>query len=308
MKKNIISRLNISNKKLFVIIGCFILVIIIAATIAVSLSPESKIKQTIADEIERNDFKIDEIVIKDGDWVLAKISSTSRGDSNNPSFNILHSEENVYRLVLGPGTDFDIDSLIDNEVPESIIRYFFGDEPLFVHFGGDSPLSSYSTSLVQAAKAAITLYSRAENIDLKRAALDSDSWQSDIGSNRPHTMSTSLTFDVLVNNETELLTNIIIDDFNATIQLRKNNAVAFEATIDLSDNFITVGSDPMPDNTHESTMTGVITLTKDYLNYINNNDLPPLEINDRANLYYSFPIDLPNQTSLYKTSRYDFYY
>jgi hypothetical protein len=282
--------------------------IIVVVAIIASLSPESNIKQTIANEIERSDFKVDEIVIKDGDWALAKISSTNRSDSNNSSFNILRNESGTYRLILGPGTDFDIDSLIDNEVPESIIKYFHGDEPLFIHFSGDSPLSGCSTSLAQTAQAAITLYSRAKNIDLKRVVLDSDSWQSDIGSNRPHTMSTSLTFNVLINDEVKLLTNITIDDFNAIVQLHENNVVVFEATINLSDEFIAVGSDPTLDEAHGFAMTGVVTLTEDYLNYINNSGLPPLKIGDRANLYYNFPLDSPSQTDLYVTSGYDFYY
>jgi hypothetical protein len=308
MKNNIINQLDLSKKKLFIIMGCFVFVIIVATTITVSLSPESKIKQTIAEEIKQNDFKVDEIIIRDGDWALAKISSTNRNDSNNPSFSILYNETGTYRLVLGPGTDFDIDSLIDNKVPESIIQYFFGDEPLFIHFGGDSPLSNYSTSLVRAAQAAITLYSRAENITLKRAVLDSDSWRSDIGSNRPHTMSTSLTFDVSINDETKLQTNIIIDDSNAIVQLHKNDAVVFEATIDLASKFIAIGSNSAADEAHGSAMTDVVTITEDYLNYINNSGLPPLKIGDRANLYYNFPLDSPNQTDLYATSGYDFYY
>ena len=125
------------NKFVRIVIIVMITITIIAIILSVILRPgdnynlsseEKKLQSDIQSSIERDDARIAEVMVQDGDWSLAKINSTE--DRGNYTMVIMQGEQ----LVLGPSSNFSIDTLANNGIPNSIIDYLYPDKPHWIGF------------------------------------------------------------------------------------------------------------------------------------------------------------------------------
>jgi hypothetical protein len=266
------------------------------------------VERAIANKTGRTNFKIEKIVIEDGDWVLALASSNRQDDRGNRSFYVLEKDGSSYRVVSGPSTAFGADELADAGVPDSVIKYFAGDDQgvIWIGFNEGSPMSTHSSSFIKMVETAIALYCRAANLDLKHAALEKDSWKDDVElDDHANTVSISRSFSVVLNTRHKLLVNITEKSSSLNISLQRDSNVVFEAIADLSKRFVTIGKDPALGGANRLVSTNIFTITTEDLKY-DSDKLPPLKSGDRVSLYYIYPTN--DQVGTRKIYKYNFYY
>jgi hypothetical protein len=199
------------NKRLVIVIACFIVFIvsIILLTIVSSFTPEAKIKQVISEEIHRADFDVDEVVMEDGDWMLVKITFTSRDEySNSTIYNILRKENGNPRLILVLGTDFAIKDMVDADVPKSIIKYLLGDGPHFVDFNFLHGIMR-SADGAKVVQQLVTAYSEMKKLDVFIYRLQQDTYRRENLTDYPKFNDVADSFDVTLDNEHTVHVKII---------------------------------------------------------------------------------------------------
>jgi hypothetical protein len=220
---------NLNNRAKIIIFGFagFVLITILLTVLA-STSQEANIKRTIATEIERTDFDVDETVVEDGDWLLVRIASTNREDSGNPAYNILEKEENGTRLVLGPGTHFDIDSLADKGVPSSIIKYLLGDGPHFVRFNFINSIAR-SEDGREKIEQLVASYAKMNKVSVFTFTLQEDTYRDELLTNYPTLNDRADYFDVKLDNSQVVHIRIISPAYgDVTYELYdENNTLVF---------------------------------------------------------------------------------
>ena len=224
-----------SNKFIRVVIIIMLAIIVLAVVLSLILQPsdnyslsseEKKLQSNIQSSIERDDARIAEVMVQDGDWSLAKINSTE--DRGNYTMVIMQGE----RLILGPSSNFSIDTLANNDIPNSIIDYLYPDKPHWIGFydAFQNQLKDSKSTI----KAVIEAYAYVNNIQLDKVTMASTVTKQTVNPNSEN-MAGIVEFRFTINNQPEQYTyrsSYLVDTAKYTNQvIDKNNNVVYTSTI-----------------------------------------------------------------------------
>lgn len=223
------------NKFVRIAIIVMIAITVIAIILSVILRPgdnynlnseEKKLQSDIQSSMERADARIAEVMVQDGDWSLAKINSTE--DRGNYTMVIMQGE----RLVLGPSSNFSIDTLANNGIPNSIIDYLYPDKPHWIGFydAFQNQLKDSKSTI----KAIIEAYAYTSNIQLDKVTMASEVTKQTVNPNSEN-MAGVVEFKFTINNQPEQYTyrsSYLVDTAKYTNQvIDQNNNVVYTSTI-----------------------------------------------------------------------------
>lgn len=223
------------NKFVRIVIIVMITITIIAIILSVILRPgdnynlsseEKKLQSDIQSSMERDDARIAEVMVQDGDWSLAKINSTE--DRGNYTMVIMQGEQ----LVLGPSSNFSIDTLANNGIPNSIIDYLYPDKPHWIGFydAFQNQLKDSKSTI----KAVIEAYAYVNNIQLDKVTMASTVTKQTVNPNS-ESMAGIVEFKFTINDQPEQYTyrsSYLVDTAKYTNQvIDKNNNVVYTSTI-----------------------------------------------------------------------------
>lgn len=223
------------NKFVRIAIIVMIAITVIAIILSVILRPgdnynlnseEKKLQSDIQSSMERADARIAEVMVQDGDWSLAKINSTE--DRGNYTMVIMQGE----RLVLGPSSNFSIDTLANNGIPNSIIDYLYPDKPHWIGFydAFQNQLKDSKSTI----KAVIEAYAYVNNIQLDKVTMASTVTKQTVNPNSEN-MAGIVEFRFTINNQPEQYTyrsSYLVDTAKYTNQvIDQNNNVVYTSTI-----------------------------------------------------------------------------
>lgn len=223
------------NKFVRIVIIVMITITIIAIILSIILRPgdnynlsseEKKLQSDIQSSIERDDARIAEVMVQDGDWSLAKINSTE--DRGNYTMVIMQGE----RLILGPSSNFSIDTLANNGIPNSIIDYLYPDKPHWIGFydAFQNQLKDSKSTI----KAVIEAYAYVNNIQLDKVTMASTVTKQTVNPNS-ESMTGIVEFKFTINDQPEQYTyrsSYLVDTAKYTNQvIDKNNNVVYTSTI-----------------------------------------------------------------------------
>lgn len=223
------------NKFVRIAIIVMIAITVIAIILSVILRPgdnynlnseEKKLQSDIQSSVERADARIAEVMVQDGDWSLAKINSTE--DRGNYTMVIMQGE----RLVLGPSSNFSIDTLANNGIPNSIIDYLYPDKPHWIGFydAFQNQLKDSKSTI----KAIIEAYAYTSNIQLDKVTMASEVTKQTVNPNSEN-MAGVVEFKFTINNQPEQYTyrsSYLVDTAKYTNQvIDQNNNVVYTSTI-----------------------------------------------------------------------------
>lgn len=224
-----------SNKFIRVVIIIMLAIIVLAVVLSLILQPsdnyslsseEKKLQSNIQSSIERDDARIAEVMVQDGDWSLAKINSTE--DRGNYTMVIMQGE----RLILGPSSNFSIDTLANNDIPNSIIDYLYPDKPHWIGFydAFQNQLKDSKSTI----KAVIEAYAYVNNIQLDNVTMASTVTKQTVNPNS-ESMAGIVEFKFTINDQPEQYTyrsSYLVDTAKYTNQvIDKNNNVVYTSTI-----------------------------------------------------------------------------
>ena len=223
------------NKFVRIVIIVMITITIIAIILSIILRPgdnynlsseEKRLQSNIQSSIERDDARIAEVMVQDGDWSLAKINSTE--DRGNYTMVIMQGEQ----LVLGPSSNFSIDTLANNGIPNSIIDYLYPDKPHWIGFydAFQNQLKDSKSTI----KAVIEAYAYVNNIQLDKVTMASTVTKQTVNPNS-ESMTGIVEFKFTINDQPEQYTyrsSYLVDTAKYTNQvIDKNNNVVYTSTI-----------------------------------------------------------------------------
>ena len=223
------------NKFVRIVIIVMITITIIAIILSVILRPgdnynlsseEKKLQSDIQSSMERDDARIAEVMVQDGDWSLAKINSTE--DRGNYTMVIMQGEQ----LVLGPSSNFSIDTLTNNGIPNGIIDYLYPDKPHWIGFydAFQNQLKDSKSTI----KAVIEAYAYVNNIQLDKVTMASTVTKQTVNPNSEN-MAGIVEFRFTINNQPEQYTyrsSYLVDTAKYTNQvIDQNNNVVYTSTI-----------------------------------------------------------------------------
>lgn len=223
------------NKFVRIVIIVMITITIIAIILSVILRPsdnynlsseEKKLQSDIQSSMERDDARIAEVMVQDGDWSLAKINSTE--DRGNYTMVIMQGEQ----LVLGPSSNFSIDTLTNNGIPNDIIDYLYPDKPHWIGFydAFQNQLKDSKSTI----KAVIEAYAYVNNIQLDKVTMASTVTKQTVNPNSEN-MAGIVEFRFTINNQPEQYTyrsSYLVDTAKYTNQvIDQNNNVVYTSTI-----------------------------------------------------------------------------
>ena len=223
------------NKFVRIAIIVMIAITVIAIILSVILRPgdnynlnseEKKLQSDIQSSMERADARIAEVMVQDGDWSLAKINSTE--DRGNYTMVIMQGE----RLVLGPSSNFSIDTLANNGIPNSIIDYLYPDKPHWIGFydAFQNQLKDSKSTI----KAVIEAYAYVNNIQLDKVTMASTVTKQTVNPNSEN-MAGIVEFRFTINNQPEQYTyrsSYLVDTAKYTNQvIDQNNNVVYTSNI-----------------------------------------------------------------------------
>lgn len=194
-----------ANKKLVLIAVCFAVLVIsvILFVVIQSSTPEAKVKQAIAEEVKRSDFNVDEILMEDSDFLLAKITYSGSRDS---AYTIAKRENGNLKMVLNLGSgDFDTDKLLSADVPDGIIKYLLGNPPYFIGID-DKTLTVDGAKKV---KSLLASYAKMKKQDIELYRLVSDSYRHEHLTNYERYNDIAYFFDVTLDDKTKVHFKII---------------------------------------------------------------------------------------------------
>ena len=224
-----------SNKFIRVVIIIMLAIIVLAVVLSLILQPsdnyslsseEKKLQSNIQSSIERDDARIAEVMVQDGDWSLAKINSTE--DRGNYTMVIMQGE----RLILGPSSNFSIDTLANNDIPNSIIDYLYPDKLHWIVFydAFQNQLKDSKSTI----KAVIEAYAYVNNIQLDKVTMASTVTKQTVNPNS-ESMAGIVEFKFTINDQPEQYTyrsSYLVDTAKYTNQvIDKNNNVVYTSTI-----------------------------------------------------------------------------
>lgn len=223
------------NKFVRIVIIVMITITIIAIILSVILRPgdnynlsseEKKLQSDIQSSMERDDARIAEVMVQDGDWSLVKINSTE--DRGNYTMVIMQGEQ----LVLGPSSNFSIDTLTNNGIPNGIIDYLYPDKPHWIGFydAFQNQLKDSKSTI----KAVIEAYAYVNNIQLDKVTMASTVTKQTVNPNSEN-MAGIVEFRFTINNQPEQYTyrsSYLVDTAKYTNQvIDQNNNVVYTSTI-----------------------------------------------------------------------------
>jgi uncharacterized protein YpmB len=190
------------------IVVVVVLIVTIVLFISESNKPKVKIKSAISEKIDRTDFDVNDIAVEDGNWLLVKISSTNRNDRGNNAFSILKKEGGVYNVVLGPGTGFTGDDIVNVGAPKSIVKYLLGNGPHFTGFNRLRANASRSNCVDVVSQLAIA-YAERKQTDVFIFKMLPDSYRKEPLTNRPKFNDMVDYFDITLDDKETIHIKII---------------------------------------------------------------------------------------------------
>lgn len=131
-----LNNLSKQQKTVLVVISSITLLLILTLTIIIASfsdrrpSNVKKIQATIDKTASTKDLgiKVNRVIYDVKGWDLAELSQ--KDDPTNISYIIYHDG----KIVLGPGTDFGVSALYNNNVPQDIIDKLYPNKPHWVNF------------------------------------------------------------------------------------------------------------------------------------------------------------------------------
>ena len=198
-----------NNKPLFttiIVLAIFTIALIIIAVVAYDPQnnhhlddSEKQLQSDIQKASDNDTLKLNNVLVKTDDgWSLTQVNIDN--NRSNYAMVIMHNDQ----LVLGPGSNFDIDQLADNNVPDQIIDYLFPDKPHWINFS-----EAFDTSLRHSRaeiRGFIQAYAYINKIDLNRVTMTGDivrdTTQDPSGDNRSETLQ----FNFTINNDNKQFT------------------------------------------------------------------------------------------------------
>ena len=113
-------------KIIIIVLGAIVVLAVVVIGLSMFSPTKLAVKQTVSDSIGRTNFNVEKILIKEDDWILARIVSTEQLDKGNPALVILRHEDGELVLKFGPGTSFSGFDLSEAGVPNTILSVLFG--------------------------------------------------------------------------------------------------------------------------------------------------------------------------------------
>ena len=171
MFKNILQ-----NKRLTIVLSAVIVIFVVLPIVIFIIvqrpfsENQTPVEKAISQKIDRGDFDTD-IIMTEGDWTLAKFSVNDDGTKNS-AYVILHKENEAEKIILGPGTYIGVELLVENKIPDKIIRYFY-QGTLWVRMIDFT--SEYSANWGDYAETYIVAYMTSLRVDLDRVIIVKDS-------------------------------------------------------------------------------------------------------------------------------------
>lgn len=224
-----------SNKFMRIAIIVMVAITAIAIILSIILRPadnyslnskEKVLQSDIQSSMEREDARISEIMAQDGDWSLVKINSTE--DRGNYTMVIMQGDQ----LVLGPSSNFSIDTLANNGIPDSIIDYLYPDKPHWIGFydAFQNQLKDSKSTI----KAIIEAYAYTSNIQLDKVTMASEVTKQTVNPNSEN-MAGVVEFKFTINNQPEQYTyrsTYLVDAAKYTNQIiDQNNNIVYTSNI-----------------------------------------------------------------------------
>lgn len=160
------------NKFARIAIIVMLVIVFLAVILSIVLQPgdnyplnsdERKLQSDIQSSMDRDDARIAEVMVQDGDWSLVKINSAA--DRGNYTMVIMNGDQ----LAMGPSSNFNLGSLIEESIPDSIIDYLYPEKPQWANFNDD--FNSYFPYAQNQVKFVITAFAQQNNIELNRVTI-----------------------------------------------------------------------------------------------------------------------------------------
>lgn len=160
------------NPFVTILVVSMVIITIISLTITLIVRPhnkvsltaeESKLQSAIQDKTGQTDLFLSKVIINDNNWTLSEVNIDNNMD--NIAFTIMDGDN----VVIGPGTGFSIESLVDAKIPDKIVDYFYPEKPQWVYFTDD--FNSYFPYSQGQVKFIITAFAQQNNIDLNRVVM-----------------------------------------------------------------------------------------------------------------------------------------
>lgn len=130
----------------------------------VQLSPEEKkLQSAIQRGTKRSDLYLSKVLVDNNGWTLNQINILNNND--NPAMVIMNGET----IIMGPGSDFPIETLVNNDIPNAIIDYLYPQKPQWVYF--TSNFNSYFPYTQDQVKYAINAFAQNQSIQLNRVIM-----------------------------------------------------------------------------------------------------------------------------------------
>lgn len=198
------------------------------------LTPNEQKQEQAARKVVGNSFNLTKTLVSENDWSLAELTSLNNNRQKNLTMFIFKGDQ-----VISSGTSFMLDQLIDLNVPDKIIEYFYK-KPWDV--GTINLKSKYSTNLdynihtfEKYLRPIIQVYANNNNINIERIDIKKDSfkyWLEDGGDGIHYTTGgNSFVFTINQSNEQLILLTKIYKSNERLVQIMDNNGkVLFEYT------------------------------------------------------------------------------
>ena len=182
---------------------------------------EKQLQSDIQKASDNDALKLNNVLVKTDDgWSLTQVNIDN--NRSNYAMVIMHNDQ----LVLGPGSNFDIDQLADNNVPDQIIDYLFPDKPHWINFS-----EAFDTSLRHSRaeiRGFIQAYAYINRIDLNRVTMTGDivrdTTQDPSGDNRSETLHLILQLTTTTNS-------LLLRAFTPSIRLNTHTRLSIVMAI-----------------------------------------------------------------------------
>ena len=159
----------VNHKKVVIIVSLVIVVLatIISIIISSSSDPErTEITKAITNSLGHNNFNVTDVILKQDNWYLTGITSTSQQTKGNPSLFLLQKNDDQFETALGPGTMFSPEVLYEAGAPDEVFRYFHGDDTIWLN--SDEVRPTISARDLENTNSLIEKYANENNINLTK--------------------------------------------------------------------------------------------------------------------------------------------
>lgn len=194
LKNNKLARIIAIVNIVFITMVVVITVVIYHPKDMANLTPAQKTLQTKIQNQAGNDLRITKSLASSGSWQLVQVGTTKANNQDNNAMVIMNGD----KVVMGPGTYFDINDLIAAKVPDAIIDYLFPDKPQLVNFSSDFA-TYFPYSQVQV-KSVIQSFAVSKNIELKRITITSKI-SNQVDNPRAADRTETTSFNFTINND-----------------------------------------------------------------------------------------------------------